>query len=180
VIPPVIERWLIAQALESGRPLPDWLRRRVECSPELRRYAASLGKIESALGDPAGAPTLAPRAGLSLRIAEALANPVVPARRSLPLGWVGGALVAGAVLVVLVVALRVGPGTNEPARPQASKMPTIPQQFRGPIMTMVGPMERPLDDRWQAIAGQTRRSVSGFIRGLPGLPVGDPNQSRLN
>lgn len=183
MIPPVIERWLINRAAESGTPLPDWLSRRIERSSELRRFLVSLGKVESALHDPSARPSVRTGPHLSMRIADALSQPRPNRSHAAPLRWLGGAIVAAAVALVVFIAAR-SPVTKPNIRPLMPANATLPAAPRGgPIMAVLGPMERPLNERWQMLTTQlttqTRQSVSDFIRALPGLPVGD-NPARLN
>lgn len=181
MIPPIVERWLIAGALDQGRPLPPWLRRRVERSPELRHYADALRRVDSSLHT-AQAPTLPPSPGRAARIADALALPRSPQRFLSP-AWLGAAVVAGVLVLVVTLVVR-GPGQDGPHRREpghgAATLPRVPSSLRhGPIVALFNPVEGPLNEQWRTVSMQTRRSVSDFIRNLPGLPTENP-APRLN
>lgn len=178
MIPSFLERWLIAGCVERARSFPDWLRRRLESSPALRRYAHSLSRVESALTDATSAPTCAPSPELSRRIADALAAHGAPARRALPLGRLGAGFVGVALLLSLLVLVR--PGRHQDIIPrlhgnESVCLPSLPSDLRrGPVILLADSVERP----WRTLTSQTRQSISGFIRALPGLPLGDSEPSK--
>lgn len=169
-----VARWLIAESVGAGRPLPAWLRRLVDRTPSLGAYEAAQVRLNSALRF-TGVPGR--NASLASRISEALV--ARPSTSSIGTGALRpfralAALATLAVVGVIVVQVIQKPAATErhaAAVPAVSRMLSR-QNAVQPLVKFAADAEAPIQQELRALATTAENSLRAFVSRLPKLPPG--------
>jgi len=143
-------------------------------SPEVRAFAESLRALNSRLGNPRGQCRVAPPAGLSLRVADALRDSTLapsPVKRGNVVAW-SAVAAAVAVLAAGLWVLRAPRSPDAPIvaskPPQALiRFPSMPSISERSVAALTSAVETPLRREADAIASDTRQAAQLFVDQLP-------------
>ncbi len=174
----LITRMMISRAADEERPLPRWVARRVARSGELKRFAASVMRLDRAfeLSPPpmeSPPPFLATRvrAVIERRVSEAHAEPErVWSRRTLA-GVCAGAVVLAAVLLSLRLLHSPQPGPSADGRVAILNLDRLITQGSpgGLAKTVEEPIIAGAEELWTE-TGRVARVAFGRLPSLPKLP----------
>ena len=158
-----VAKFRISVAIDSGRPLPHWLRRRLSGSEELRSFARQMSELDSALqmGRPARAPI--PLHGSIMRAVRRVEYPRSPVPRRV--NWVRWLPVPAVAVVALCAAWWLW-------YPQSSNraLPSFSQAFDAAetiTETLPAQLVDPLDQEWQLVNLDVEDTTRFLLASLP-------------
>lgn len=172
-----LSKLLISRSLDSGRPPPAWVARRIEGSDELRRFAGSAARLDRALSA-TPPPREEPSPFLATRIRGAVESaPITPDldRVWSPRTMIGVAAAALALAGVFVgVRLIQQPGPTGPVARGPSPASLFGSFRDASPRSLVASIERPIQDEARQLWDETRRAgeivLARLVPSPPALP----------
>jgi hypothetical protein len=157
-----LSKWKISAALDSGKPLPESLLRKIAADPELERFAKRTQALGQTLRNvpPSGPP-------LHDSIMRAVRNAARPAqpRRAPVLSWLAA---SGAVAALAVVGLYLTFFRLKPPATQALDGPVmVLEMSENMSATMPSFVMSPLSNEWARVDHDLQSTTQVLLASLP-------------